>query len=152
MNNIELGQVYKVIKGAFTGSEGVLCSGFGNSCYFIKEPNGDRVMVTALQVERVVMETKGQIIKPKAYVHLNDYQYALQQVLNSLSIFIRVDGRKLNVDTYMPLSISQILRIEKLYNIENTINGGNTPYLINIKSILIKGITKSECTLTDIIC
>ncbi len=53
MNNIELGQVYKVIKGAFIGSVGVLCSGLGNGCYFIKESNGDRVMVTASQIEKV---------------------------------------------------------------------------------------------------
>ena len=53
MDDIELGQVYKVIKGAFSGSKGVLCSHFGSGCYFIKESNGDRVMVTASQIEKV---------------------------------------------------------------------------------------------------
>lgn len=92
-----------------------------------------------------------EVIKPKAYAHLSDYQYALQQVLNSLCIFISVNGKKLSVEKYMPLSISQILCINKLYNIENTISEGNTNYIININSNAIEKITMTDTTLADII-
>jgi hypothetical protein len=149
--NVELGQVYKVVNGAFTGLEGVLLNGFNAGCYFIEESNGDRSMVTASQIEKV-LENKNHANKPNVYKHLTDYQYALQQLLNCLSIFISVGGRKLNVDSFMPLSISQILLIEKLYNIENTINSGDTSYMLNIKPELVGCIKESEHTLKDIIC
>lgn len=148
MENLKFGKVYNVVEGSFIGSVGVLCGGFGNGCFFIKISNGDRVMVTASQIEI----SDNQVIKPNIYAHLNDYQFALQQILNALSIFIKVDGKKLNVENYMPLSIPQILTVEKLYHIDNLINEGNTSYIINIKCDSIEKISESEITLNDITC
>jgi len=96
------------------------------------------------------MDTSNQVIKPKAYSYLNDYQYALQQLLNSMCVFISVDGKKIDVQNYMPLSLSQILRINKLYNIENTLNKGNTNYIINLDSNAIEKITDNGVTLADL--
>lgn len=146
MKNVKLGQVYKVVDGSFTGSVGVLSSGFFNGLYFVEKSNGDRVMVTASQIERV----ESQIVKPDIYAHLNDYQFALQHLLNSLSIFIRVDGKEINIEHYMPLSISQIVTVEKLYNIENTLTKGNTSYFINLKSSEINKIKDSDLSLAEI--
>jgi hypothetical protein len=97
------------------------------------------------------MGLSNKVIKPKAYSHLSDYQYALQQVLNSLCVFIRVDGKKLDPETFMPLSISQMLRINKLYNIENTFNKGNTDYIINLDSGVIDKITENNITLANLL-
>lgn len=96
------------------------------------------------------MITSNNIIKPKAYSHLSDYQYALQQVLNSFCVFISVDGKKVNAQTYMPLSISQLMRINKLYTQENALNNGNTNYIINLASGAIDRITDDHITLAEI--
>ena len=101
-------------------------------------------------VIKMVKTENSEVIKPNIYAHLSDYEYALIQVLNSLCIFIRVDGKSLDVQNYMPLSISQILRINKLYNIENTLNDGNTDCTININSKKIELITKSNTTLASV--
>jgi hypothetical protein len=105
-----------------------------------------------LELGESYIVNKNEANKPNVYRHLSDYQYALQQLLNCLSVFISVGGRRLNVDSFMPLSISQILLIEKLYNIENTINNGDTSYIINIKTEFVGCIKESEHTLKDIIC
>lgn len=97
------------------------------------------------------MNTSNNIIKPKAYSHLSDYQYALQQVLNSLCVFISVDGTKVNAQNYMPLSISQLMRINKLYTQENTLSKGNTDYIINLDSGAIDKITEDNVTLADLL-
>ena len=96
------------------------------------------------------MDTSNQVNKPKAYSHLNDYQYALQQILNSLCVFISVDGRKIDAQNYMPLSVSQLLRINKLYNVENTLNNGKSNYIINLDSEALDSITEDSVTLADI--
>mgnify|MGYP000418631381 CR=1 FL=1 len=96
------------------------------------------------------MNTSNSVIKPKAYSNLNDYQYAMQQILNSLCVFISVDGKRLDVQSYMPLSVSQILGINKLYNIENTRSNGNTNYIINVGSEAIAKIFDNDITLAEL--
>jgi hypothetical protein len=96
------------------------------------------------------MNISDDATKPTAYSHLSDYQYAIQLILNSLCVFISVDGRKLSADNYMPLSISELIRVNKLYNIENTVNKGKTNYIININSNAIESITMPDTTLANI--
>ena len=69
--------------------------------------------------------------KPKAYAHLTDYQFAVQQVLNSVSVIIRKDGKQLKGDN-CPISIARIIAFNNMYNIANVLDP-KTSYIINLK-------------------
>jgi len=89
--------------------------------------------------------------KPAIYNHLSDYEFALQQIINSLCIFIHIDGKELDVKNHMPLSICKLMRLNKLYQEDNFHNNGKSDYMINLNSRNLDLITRPNTTLSQVI-